>query len=376
VDPSQTEAVYRRLARHLDNLPGGFPSTETGVEQRILRRLFSPEEAALAVRLAPIPEPARIIARRAGLGVDEAAARLEEMAHKGLIFSVRTPHRTLYQASYYVIGIWEFHVNDLDPELIQDMEEYIPSLLRTEVWRRAPQLRTIPVAESIPVDRPVLPYEDAANILRSNRRLAVAPCICRREARMMGHGCDRPEETCLIMSWAADYYVRNGIGRAITLEEGLRILETAQDTGLVLQPGASQRPDNICCCCGCCCQVLKGFKRHPRPASMVSSPFVVSLAVEECLGCGDCVERCQMEALSLDDGHVVHDLDRCIGCGLCVTSCPAECLHLVRKPESAQAKVPRDLKQAALRLAWTRGKGVPLLLQIARAEVDRRLARG
>ena len=89
MDSSQTEAVYRRLARHLDNLPGGFPSTETGVEQRILRRLFSPEEAALAVRLAPIPEPARIIARRAGLGVDEAAARLEEMAHKGLIFSVR-----------------------------------------------------------------------------------------------------------------------------------------------------------------------------------------------------------------------------------------------------------------------------------------------
>ena len=57
MDPSQTEAVYRRLARRLDNLPGGFPSTETGVEQRILRRLFSPEEAALAVRLTLVPEP-------------------------------------------------------------------------------------------------------------------------------------------------------------------------------------------------------------------------------------------------------------------------------------------------------------------------------
>ena len=41
--------VYRKLARHLDNLPGGFPSTESGVELRILRRLFTPEDAELAL---------------------------------------------------------------------------------------------------------------------------------------------------------------------------------------------------------------------------------------------------------------------------------------------------------------------------------------
>jgi len=97
--------------------------------------------------------------------------------------------------------------------------------------------------------------------------------------------------------------------------------------------------------------------------------------VEECLGCGDCVDRCQMDALSLEDGHAVSNLDRCIGCGLCVTACPAECLHLVRKPDEAQPKVPRDSIRAYARLAWTRGKAVPLLLQVARAELDRRLAR-
>ena len=57
--------VYRRLAKHLDNLPGGFPPTESGVELRILRRLFTPEEAELAMRLTLIPEEAPVVARRA-----------------------------------------------------------------------------------------------------------------------------------------------------------------------------------------------------------------------------------------------------------------------------------------------------------------------
>jgi len=37
--------IYERLAMHLDDLPAGFPRTEGGVEMRILRRLFTPEDA-------------------------------------------------------------------------------------------------------------------------------------------------------------------------------------------------------------------------------------------------------------------------------------------------------------------------------------------
>ena len=43
--------IYTRLREHLDELPGGFPATETGVEIRILKRLFSPPEAELADKL-------------------------------------------------------------------------------------------------------------------------------------------------------------------------------------------------------------------------------------------------------------------------------------------------------------------------------------
>ena len=64
--------VYRRLAHHLDNLPGGFPSTESGVELRILRRLFTPEEADLSLYLSLIPEETRVIARRAKISKEDA----------------------------------------------------------------------------------------------------------------------------------------------------------------------------------------------------------------------------------------------------------------------------------------------------------------
>ncbi len=65
--------IYTQLASFLDNLPGGFPSTESGVELKILQRLFNPEEAELAMHLALIDEPAKVIAYRAGKPVKYVA---------------------------------------------------------------------------------------------------------------------------------------------------------------------------------------------------------------------------------------------------------------------------------------------------------------
>ena len=84
-----TDDIYHKLAHHLDELPAGFPSTESGVEIRILKRLFAPEDAELALHTTLIPEEARVIARRAGITKEEAEERLHEMAQKGLI--LKTP---------------------------------------------------------------------------------------------------------------------------------------------------------------------------------------------------------------------------------------------------------------------------------------------
>jgi len=370
--------IYKKLAHHLDNLPGGFPSTESGVELRILRRLFTPEEAELAIHLTLIPEEPGVIARRAKLDPEEAALQLEKMAKKGLIFRVAHKDKaTLYMAAQYVIGIWEYHVNDLDKDLIRDMHEYIPTLLNFDTWKKAPQLRTIPVSRSVNIDREIMTYENAEELIRSQKKFVVAPCICRREAAMSGEGCDKPVETCLVFGLAADYYHKNGLGREIDQKEALEIIKKADEAGLVLQPSNAKRIVNICCCCGCCCQILKNIKHHPKPATLVSTPFTVYTNPETCKGCGICVERCQMDALRVEDKKVVYDADRCIGCGLCVSTCPTGSLKLIRKPEPDQPVVPKNVFENYLRLGRARGKLGPVSLakMKIKSKIDRHSAK-
>jgi electron transport complex protein RnfB len=349
--------VYERLARHLDNLPGGFPRTEGGVEIRILRRLFTPEDAELALRLTLIPEEPRVVARRAKMPVAETARRLEEMEERGLIFSLhRKGKPPQYQAQQFVVGFWEAQVNRLSRGLVEDFEEYLPTYADPEFWRKAPQLRTIPVGESISIQTEVMPYERAEELVRAQKTFAVANCICRQELHVLGKGCDKPLESCLSFGMAAKYIVRTDRGRAISREEALAILHRAEKTGLMLQPGNAKEALFICTCCGCCCGVLRSVKRHPKPASIVSSPFVATLNAETCEGCGACETRCQMGAVYVDDGKAVLNVDRCIGCGLCVATCPTGSLALVRKPEAEQPDVPKDIVDNYIKMGRARGK--------------------
>ncbi|MGA3113039.1 MAG: 4Fe-4S binding protein [Syntrophobacteraceae bacterium] len=366
------QEIYKWLAKHLDNLPGGFPPTGSGVEIRILKRLFTLEEAKLALYLTLLTEEPRVVARRAGLPRDETAQRLEEMAKKGLILrEERETGPARYMAAQYVVGIWEYHVNDLDKDLIKDMNEYIPAL--TEQGWKVPQMRIIPVGRSVTPELKVLPYEMAEELVRAQKKFSVGPCICRREHTMMGKGCDNREESCLGFGMALDYLKKNGLGREIDLQETLDILKWADKAGLVLQPANAKDALWICLCCGCCCQVLKMFKRQARPAAMASSPFFATHNPENCQTCGICVDRCQMEALKLEADKVRLDVDRCIGCGLCVSTCPADSLTLVRKPQCEQPEVPEDIIDASIRLGKARGKITTpgLIKMMVKSKVDR-----
>ena len=369
--------IYARLAQHLDNLPGGFPRAESGVEIRILRRLFTRDDAELAVHLTLIPEEPRVVAHRAKIPIEEAARRLNEMHEKGLIFKMQRDGKApRYQAQQFVVGFWEAQVNRLDRGLVEDFEDYLPTLVDLEFWRKAPQLRTIPVGKSISTQTEVMAYERAEELVRSQQTFAVANCICRQELRVLGEGCDKPLESCLSFGVTAEHIVRTGRGRGISQEEALAILHRAEGAGLVLQPGNAKEALFICTCCGCCCGVLRSVKRHPKPASVVSSPFVATLNADTCEGCGACETRCQMEAVHVDDGKATLDPDRCIGCGLCVTTCPTDSLSLVRKPEAQQPYVPKDIVDNYIKMGQVRGKmGIGKLISMrVKSKLDRLLA--
>ena len=71
-----SEDVYARLREFMDTLPGGYPSTPSGVEIKILKRLFTPEQAELTMKLSQEPEEVRSVAARTGMGENELAEKL------------------------------------------------------------------------------------------------------------------------------------------------------------------------------------------------------------------------------------------------------------------------------------------------------------
>jgi electron transport complex protein RnfB len=349
------EGLYEKLAVHLDQLPAGFPRTESGVELRILRRLFSEEEAELACLLRMMPETTQQIAARAGRPAEDLADKLSAMSHKGLILRADRPEGPRYMAAQYVIGIWEYHVNDLDTELIKDMNEYIPTLFASMTSLKTQQLRTIPIGASLQGEGAVLPYDEARRLIEAQSKILVAPCICRKEHALVGKGCGKSVETCLVFSGGAHYYEKNGIGRVIDQEEALGILKKAEEEGLVLQPTNAKKIINICLCCGDCCQMLKNIRRHPKPAEVVHSNFFAQVREEDCIGCEVCLDRCQMDAVRMVDGKAEIDLDRCIGCGLCVPTCSGAAIDLLPKDENDRYVPPANVVETFTRIAMERG---------------------
>lgn len=347
--------VYEKLAEHLDRLPAGFPRTDTGVEIRILRRLFSPREAEIAQQLTLRPESPGRIARRIGCDEGELADQLPAMSRKGLIFRVRKGDAFRYMAAQFVIGIWEYHVNALDPDLIRDVNEYLPHFFKRENQAETPQLRTIPVSRALPSEQTVMAYEQAKQMVIEQDNIVVAPCICRKEHLMSGTGCGKPLETCLVFGAGALYYEENGFGRPISREEALEILDRAERSGLVLQPSNAQKVVNICACCSCCCQILKNLKALPNPGRYVGSNFLARVDESLCTGCRTCVSLCPMDALQVGGAPQAGDTsesrgakavvipERCIGCGVCVPPCPEQALSLFQKPEEERITPPPHL---------------------------------
>src|ERR1035437_1255357 len=345
----EPDTLYRQLQQHLDRMPVGFPATESGVEIRILRQLFTPEEAEIALQASAIPEPASIIHRRVkpGMTLAEVTNQLEQMAAKGLIMRIPAKAETLYGKMIFAVGVYERQLNRLTPELERDCRAYLLGAFGQAFHsKKTTQLRVVPVNKTIATERNVATYAGLRAYVESSAGpFATMTCICRHGRELLGEKCTQTSlrENCLTFAVAAREMVRIGQARSISREEMLELLNVADKEGLVLQPENTKSPLFVCCCCGCCCGVLTSAKRFPRPVEYFSANFQAEVDASLCDACGVCQSRCQMDAL-LDgngdgDGKPRVDRERCIGCGLCVSTCPSGALRLAENP---RRKVPPD----------------------------------
>ena len=349
--------VYVKLREQLDQYSLGFPLTESGVEFRILEKLYTEEEAAMFLDLSLFAEPAATIAGRSGRDPEATADLLENMAEKGLVFRLRRAGVSRYGAVPFVAGVLEFQLNRLDRELVDLCEQYHQDGFGRAIAEGAAFLRPIPVNRSVDVKHAVATYEDAREIIKNRELVAVADCICRVMSDMKEQTCDKPVNNCFVFGSHAEYYIERGIARQVDAEEALRILDQAQEAGLVTQPVNSQNPSGMCSCCGCCCGILRSLNEMPRPAEMVVSNYYAVVDPEACTACEVCLERCQMKAIAINDqGAAEVNLDRCIGCGVCVPTCPGDALRLERKPEDRRYEVPLKSAETAVSMAEKRGK--------------------
>jgi len=349
--------VYERLAKKLDDLPNGFPATESGVELKILKKIFSPEDAEMALKLRPIPETAEVIAERLGKPVDEMEAILDSMVKKGQIGSAKMKGQQVYIFFPFIFGIFEFQLNRMDKEFAELMREYSPHLITTVGAYAPPIMRVVPVNVQVDAQHTILPYEDLRQMFEKAKSFQVMDCICKKEQALLGKPCKHSLEVCLAFANNEDAFDKYPSGRIISREEALEVIKKADEEGLVHATFNVQSGQMfVCNCCTCCCGMLVGVKRFNAPHLMAKSNFVSIIDQDTCAACGTCAEeRCPMEAIVQQDGTYMVQPDRCIGCGVCVSTCPTESITLIRKPETDQTQPPAHLFDWYFKRAENRG---------------------
>ncbi|MDX9957225.1 MAG: 4Fe-4S binding protein [Spirochaetia bacterium] len=371
------DEAYDCLRKHLDGLPIGFPKAAAGV--RFLRRLFSPEEARLALALdwhfRTLPEimAALAVLDAGGLPADAAAVEgmLKEMASKGCLLWRQT--QGSWALMPFVVGMFEMQIARLTKPLYDDAVDYLKTGFGLELLTTGEaQSRIIPIGAAIRPEHRIADYDEFRRLIRNaGGRIAVLDCICRRGADMAGRPCKATDrrELCMVFRDYADTVLREGWGRALSTEEALEMAELNQREGLIMRPSNEQEPQFLCACCGDCCGLVGVVKAMKRPADFVATNFRARVDSDSCTGCGACARICPMEAIELTGKPALSRTavgvagkkatrlakvleSRCIGCGVCVGACRFGAVVLERLDRVSEP--PRNTEELMERLAASR----------------------
>src|SRR4030042_2173240 len=120
-----TSKIYHDLREQMDQYSVGFPSTASGVELKILEKLFTEEEAEMYLKLSMMLETPEAVAQRIGRNPDQVAALLERMFDRGLIFRIKKGDAIKYGVVPFIVGSYEYQLKTMDKEFAELFDRYL-----------------------------------------------------------------------------------------------------------------------------------------------------------------------------------------------------------------------------------------------------------
>ena len=119
------EEAYERLADALNALAGGYPRTESCIEIRLLKKVFTPEQVQVGSVMSRKHETPAEIAKKAGLPEERVQQLLDEMVALNLARQFIDNGVTTYRLGPFVLGWYERHLARIDKEFAEMFEQYM-----------------------------------------------------------------------------------------------------------------------------------------------------------------------------------------------------------------------------------------------------------
>ena len=279
--PGESVDIYERLAAAQEALPHGFPRTASGVEIRLIKMAFTPEEVSLAGQLTRTPETAAAIAKRVGLEETQVTALLESLIPRRLVrldspgmsapglAPTATEGVKKYRLGPFLVGWYEANMRLLDKEFAEAFEQYVIEGGGERILAPRPGvLGVVPVRGSL---KPELmePHHDVDAHFKRHERFLVIPCVCKRERELQyGHSCEKPMKRCGFVGLPPQTPLGENV---LDREAASKLLDELSQSGHVqlafygFTMGA-ETPQFVgtCNCCSCCCGSSTA-RRSPAP---------------------------------------------------------------------------------------------------------------
>lgn len=332
---------YRNLQKRMDrSIPGIYDSNTL---YKLLKILFTDEEARLCSVMPLTFFTLNEISKIWNKSEAEAESILNNLAGKGLVYSYQENDRRTFLLSPPVLGFFEFSLMRTDgkfdsKKLSELFYQYInveEGFIRQFSSINPPIARIFVQEDAVrDIKSEVLSYERVSEGINQATCITVGTCFCRHKMEHMGMACDNPQDVCLTFNAIAKDLASQGIAREISKKEAFDILNLCVDRGLV-QIGDNVKDELaiICNCCGCCCDLLLAYKRLGSTSLLNPTNYIAAVTEDACSGCGICVEKCPVDAISMKDGKAVVNKIVCLGCGVCARFCPIESCVMETRPE-------------------------------------------